>query len=70
MTDNSTAERSALATVWPTAHQYLCHFHVGQQEWRWLTDSKNKIPANERQSLMAKFQKVSKIFFYFFFKDK
>ena len=58
MTDNSTAEKSALKTVFPDAVQLLCHFHVGQQEWKWLTEKKNGIDPSERQELMRAFQKV------------
>lgn len=61
MTDNSPGERNAISRVWPSSEQYLCHFHVGQQEWRWLSDSKNEIPKDERQALMAKFQAVSQL---------
>lgn len=59
MTDNSTGEKNGLSNVWPSAEQYLCHFHVGQQEWRWLTEGKNKVPMDQRQNLMGLFQDVS-----------
>ncbi|GFQ88865.1 SWIM-type domain-containing protein [Trichonephila clavata] len=36
MSDDSSAEKGALAAVWPEAKQLLCHFHVAQAEWRWL----------------------------------
>ncbi|CAN8026041.1 unnamed protein product, partial [Ixodes persulcatus] len=36
MTDDSSAEKAALRTTWPESTQLLCHFHVGQAEWRWL----------------------------------
>ncbi|KAE8738726.1 hypothetical protein FOCC_FOCC015792 [Frankliniella occidentalis] len=52
MTDHSDAEKGALKLVWPSALQYLCHFHVAQSEWRWLLKSENGIAANERQGLM------------------
>ncbi|XP_060845569.1 uncharacterized protein LOC132925167 [Rhopalosiphum padi] len=58
MTDDSAAEKQALHEVWPTSKQLLCHFHVGQKEWRWLTDSKNQIVQDKRQSLMEFFKKV------------
>ena len=59
MTDDSAAMKSALKSVWPTTRQLLCHFHVGQAEWRWLTSKVNNVPSNERQTLMKKFQKVN-----------
>lgn len=43
MTDDSTAEKNALKSLWPTVKQFLCHFHMAQAEWRWLHDSKNGI---------------------------
>ncbi|KAK3907383.1 PTS system glucose-specific EIICBA component, partial [Frankliniella fusca] len=52
MTDNSSAEKGALLNVWPTALQYLCHFHIGQSEWRWLRDSKHHVPQDSQQKLM------------------
>lgn len=59
MTDNSRAEKDALTEVWPSSRQLLCHFHVLQAEWRWLT-SGNNAAKDERQQLMAAFQKVRK----------
>ncbi|GFS81935.1 uncharacterized protein TNCV_2497221 [Trichonephila clavipes] len=32
MSDDSSAEKGALAAVWPEAKQLLCHFHVAQAE--------------------------------------
>jgi len=58
MTDDSAAEKLALHEVWPTSKQLLCHFHVAQKEWRWLTDSKNQISQDKRQFLMEYFKKV------------
>jgi hypothetical protein len=43
MTDDSAAEKQALKEIFPESMQLLCHFHVGQKEWRWLIDSKNHI---------------------------
>ncbi|KAJ8913145.1 hypothetical protein NQ315_006063, partial [Exocentrus adspersus] len=57
MTDDGTAEKNALKTVWPSSQQLLCHFHVGQAEWRWL-HSNTKIPKNKQQELMLMFKKV------------
>jgi len=59
MTDDSAAMKQALATTWPTTRQLLCHFHVCQAEWRWLTAKGNNIPSTERQELMKGFRKVN-----------
>jgi len=61
MTDDSAAMKLALKAVWPETRQFLCHFHVGQAEWRWLTSKVNNIPSHERQNLMAGFRKASGI---------
>lgn len=61
MTDNATAEKSPIGEVWEDAIQLLCHFHVGQQEWRWLSDPVNGVQLSERQSSMKAFQKVCKL---------
>ncbi|KAK3923362.1 Protein N-lysine methyltransferase METTL21A [Frankliniella fusca] len=53
MTDNSSAEKGALSIVWPKALQFLCHFHIGQSEWRWLKDSKHQVPQNSQRKLMG-----------------
>jgi hypothetical protein len=58
MTDDSAAEKAALKSVWPDAHQLLCHFHMAQAEWRWLISSTSKVPQDERKMLMKLFQKV------------
>lgn len=58
MTDDSKAEKNALNSLWPSARQFLCHFHMAQAEWRWLHDNKNKVRASDRLTLMRKFQKV------------
>ncbi|XP_050294685.1 uncharacterized protein LOC126734897 [Anthonomus grandis grandis] len=57
MTDDGTAEKNSLKTVWPSLQQLLCHFHVGQAEWRWL-HSNTKIPKDKKQELMLMFKKV------------
>ncbi|KAE8742234.1 hypothetical protein FOCC_FOCC012249 [Frankliniella occidentalis] len=58
MTDDSVCEKDGLAAVWPNAIQYLCHFHVGQAEWRWLCEGKNQIDINTRQPFMRLFQEI------------
>jgi hypothetical protein len=58
MTDDSAAERAALAEVWPLAVLLLCIFHVLQAEWRWLLSNTKK---EDRQKIMYLFRKVSKM---------
>ncbi|KAK4327495.1 hypothetical protein Pmani_002051 [Petrolisthes manimaculis] len=53
ITDNCDAERKALAVTWPTSQRFLCIFHMLQQVWRWLLNSKNGIQKDHRQELMA-----------------
>uniref|UniRef100_A0A6G5AGM2 Putative mule transposase domain protein n=1 Tax=Rhipicephalus microplus TaxID=6941 RepID=A0A6G5AGM2_RHIMP len=48
MSDNSSAEKAALQQTWPSARQLLCHFHVAQAEWRWLT-SHNSVDKDQRR---------------------
>ena len=36
MTDDCSAEISALAEVWPESKQILCTFHLLQANWRWV----------------------------------
>jgi len=61
MTDDSAAEKQALKEIFPESLQLLCHITVGQKEWRWITDSKNHIPQDQRQYLMQLFRKVCEI---------
>ncbi|XP_023312633.1 uncharacterized protein LOC111692756 [Anoplophora glabripennis] len=58
MTDDSKAEKAALANAYPQSRQLLCFFHVLQKEWRWLCEKKNGIPLERRQFLMNLFRKV------------
>ncbi|XP_064454590.1 uncharacterized protein LOC135365803 [Ornithodoros turicata] len=58
MTDNSSAEKAALNKVWPKGLQLLCHFHILQAEWRWLTSAKNNVDKDERRKLISAFQRV------------
>ncbi|KAH9367268.1 hypothetical protein HPB48_013609 [Haemaphysalis longicornis] len=58
MSDNSSAEKRALSEVWPGARQLLCHFHVLQAEWRWLTSTASKVPKDQRQQCIAAFQQI------------
>jgi len=59
MKDNCEAEKQALNAVWPQSRHFLCHFHVDQQEWRWLCDGKNGVSIEKRRSCKKKFQAVS-----------
>ncbi|KAG0419677.1 hypothetical protein HPB47_003945 [Ixodes persulcatus] len=52
MTDNSSAEKAALQETWPTARHLLCHFHVAQAEWRWLTAAHNGVHKDQRRCLI------------------
>jgi len=58
MTDNSSAEINALNHNWPNSKNLLCVFHVLQGVWRWLWESKNKIPKEKRKYILKSFQKV------------
>ena len=58
ITDNSKAEIDSLNSVWPESQHLLCIFHVLQAVWRWLWDSKNGIPSDQRQDLMTKFHRL------------
>lgn len=40
MTDDSAAERDAIAEVWAQTLLFLCQFHVNQAVWRWLMQGK------------------------------
>ncbi len=59
MTDNSLAEKGAIANVWPESLQMLCGFHVGQAIWQWLNSITEK---DAKKTLMKAFQKVHKNF--------
>ncbi|KAH8029137.1 hypothetical protein HPB51_022953 [Rhipicephalus microplus] len=48
ISDNSSAEKAALQQTWPSERQLLCHFHVAQAEWRWLT-SHNSVDKDQRR---------------------
>ena len=43
MTDDSHALKNALHSVFPSVRQLLCHFHLLQALWRWLSNAKNRI---------------------------
>lgn len=60
ITDDCTAERTALRNVYPSSTLLLCIFHVLQAAWRWLWDSKHGIPKGSRQPL---FQNIKRIMY-------
>lgn len=51
ITDDCTAERKAIHSVFPQSSLLLCTFHVLQAVWRWLWDSKHGIEKLHRQGL-------------------
>ena len=53
MTDDSSAERNALHSVWPDSQLLLCTFHFLQRKWTWLHDGHNRI-ADDRAFLINK----------------
>lgn len=58
MTDDSSAERNALKSVFPQTSLILCTFHVCQAVWRWLWDGKNKVDIKDRKKLMMEFRSI------------
>ncbi|GFR10665.1 SWIM-type domain-containing protein [Trichonephila clavata] len=64
MSDDSSAEKGALAAIWPEAKQSLCHFHVAQAEWRWLFSHK-MMEQEEKSTFMKLFQAIQ-VFDYIF----
>lgn len=58
MTDDSSTEKAALQRIWPAARQLLCHFHVAEAQWRWLTASCNRVDKDLRRDLMSAFQEA------------
>ncbi|XP_047129789.1 uncharacterized protein LOC124809833 [Hydra vulgaris] len=52
MLDDSSEEKNALSSVWPTATMLLCYFHVLQAQWRWLL---KKAAKTDRQKLFLPF---------------
>ena len=58
MTDNSSAEINSLCSIWPGCENLLCIFHVGQNVWWWLWESKHCTLKGHRAILMGLFQKI------------
>jgi len=56
MTDNNSAERNALAAVFPNAVLLLCQFHVLQAIWRYIWKSESGIQSLDRGHLFFLFK--------------
>ena len=54
MTDDSSAERSAIQAAWPKSVLLLCSFNFLQSRWTWLHDAKNSIRQCDRVILIQK----------------
>ena len=54
MTDDPSAERNALHSVWPDTRLLLCSFHFLQRKWTWLHDGQNRIANKDREVLITK----------------
>ena len=54
MTDDSSAERNALRSVWSDTRLLLCTFHFLQRKWTWLHDGRNRIADKDRAFLINK----------------
>lgn len=59
MTDDSAAEKKAIAEVWPSTTQLLCLFHFLQSEWRWLMSYSSNVLPMHRPNLMKLFKQVT-----------
>lgn len=53
LTDDSKAEKGAIAQVFPEATQLLCIFHLLQAVWRWLWNKEHNIEMKDRQTLFS-----------------
>src|SRR6218665_668593 len=58
MTDDSDAERNALAATWPESLLRLCLFHVPQANGRGFWASKNTVANEDRPFLMEEFRRI------------
>ena len=54
MTDDSSAERNALHSVWQDTQLLLCTFHFLQRKWTWLHDGNNRIADKDRAFVINK----------------
>ncbi|KAJ8931471.1 hypothetical protein NQ314_015609 [Rhamnusium bicolor] len=58
MTDDSEAERNALATVFPNSVLLLCTFHLCQALWRYLWETDHNVKKEDRKKVMELFRDV------------
>ena len=58
MTDDCLAERRALNKVFPMATLVLCVFHVLQATWRWLWNTSNGIPKQDRPKYLQHIKRM------------
>lgn len=56
MTDDCSALRQALRSVFPGASLILCTFHLLQAMWRWLWNSHNQVKKEHRPQLLNGFR--------------
>ncbi|ELT96289.1 hypothetical protein CAPTEDRAFT_185530 [Capitella teleta] len=54
MTDESSVERSALASAFPNSTLILCAFHVLQAFWRFLFEAKNRVARDHRKGIFGR----------------
>ncbi len=53
LTDDSKAEKGAIAQVFPEATQLLCIFHLLQAVWRCLWNKEDTVEMKDRQTLFS-----------------
>ena len=58
ITDDSSAERSAIRATWPDSTLLLCVFHYLQSWWSWLWDSKQCIHKDDKQPIIDLVKKM------------
>ncbi|XP_050316232.1 uncharacterized protein LOC126750621 [Anthonomus grandis grandis] len=58
MTDDCSAERNALATVFPKSVILLCIFHLCQALWRWLWQVHHNVKKDYRKTVMNMFRDI------------
>ena len=58
MTDNCDELRDALLSIWPNITLLLCIYHILQQVWRWVHDSKHGISLQHRPHILTLFKRV------------
>ena len=58
ITDDDSAQRNALQSVWQDIILLLCHFHHLQAVWAWLWKREHDILKNDRPALFNLLKKV------------